>query len=51
MSSLMSLLGGLWAHVGPGLLLVPALPLALLAFCAILAEGWRRRSGRSPSAG
>jgi hypothetical protein len=51
MSSMMPLLVGLWAHVGPGLLLVLALPLALAAFGAIIAEGLRRRSARSATSG
>lgn len=51
MSSLIGLVEGLWAHVGPGLLLVPALPLCLLALGAIIAEGVRRRSARSTPAG
>ena len=46
MSSLLSLIEGLWAHVGPGLLLVIALPVSLIVLVAIAAESWGRRVDR-----
>ena len=43
----MSLIAGLWTHVGPGLFLALALPLFLVGLTAVAAEGWDRRHERS----
>ncbi len=47
MTSLLSLLEGIWVHVGPGLLLVLALPVTLVALVAVVREGLERRPDRS----
>jgi hypothetical protein len=47
MSSLLSLLGGLWSNVGPGLILALALPLTLVVLTALALESIGRRKGRS----
>lgn len=46
MSSLLSLIAGLWAHLGPGLLLAAALPLSVLLLGAIARESWARHVRR-----
>jgi hypothetical protein len=42
MTDLIGVMSGLWADVGPGLLLAAALPLFLIALGAVALEGWRR---------
>ena len=47
MNSLMSVLSGLWTHVGPGLLLILSLPLFLVLVGMIVWARWDRRSESS----
>ena len=42
MTDMFGIVAGLWADVGPGLLLAAALPLLLVVLIAVLFEGWRR---------
>ncbi|MDH5757950.1 MAG: hypothetical protein OEZ65_00085 [Gemmatimonadota bacterium] len=42
MSQAIALMGALWGHVGPGLILVAALPLSMLALILVVRTGLRR---------